>query len=823
MDFGLAKVAGESQLTKEARTIGTIAYMSPEQAQGEDLDKRTDIWSFGVVLYEMLTGQLPFRGDRESIILHSIVGAEPKPLRQISADIPVELQKIIDRALKKKREDRYGSAAEMAADLRKYLEARRAGEAGFFNLKSLLRRLRNPLVAVPAAIILVALAFFIFRYFDRQAKIRWATYGVLPQINQLIEKEEFFGAFKLARQAGKYIAKNPIFQEALGKTSAILSIVTTPPGADVFMKDYKSPRSEWESLGRTPIQNIRLPLGYLRWKIEKPGFVTDEFAWQTADILKSSNKTLEDQLYETSAAPEGTVWFPAGSLPPGYVSFMGQSEQIELNACWIDKFEVTNRKFKEFIDRGGYAEPEYWKPPFIKNGKALAWEEAMKEFVDQTGHPGPAGWELGTYPEGQDDYPVGGVSWYEAAAYAEFRGKSLPTVYHWLSASYLWSSVQFYIPLSNIAGKGPAPVGSFQGMNQIGLYDLVGNVKEWCWNENSGTRYIMGGGWNDATYMAVMVFSKPPFDRALDNGFRCVHSASPVEESAQARQPVPLTERDYEHEKPVADHVFEIYKGLYAYDKTDLDAKVEQRDESPENWVREKISFNAAYDDQRMIGYLFLPKKGVPPLETVIYYPGGGALYVNSSENLGPQILDFLLVDGRAVFCPIFLATFERQDGFNLSNMKRGSWTEHCIRWSQDLGRSVDYLETRAEIAKDKLAYYGFSLGSVVGPILLALEPRVKVAVFEAGGFMPGGFSRTMAPEADPFNYSPRLRIPVLMLNGKYNFVHRVEDGLNPFFNILGTPLEDKVRRIYETDLPPRVERIKETTAFLDKYLGAVK
>ncbi len=158
MDFGLAKMLGGEQLTREAVTIGTVAYMSPEQAQGEDLDLRTDLWSFGVVLYELLTGQLPFRGDRETIILHSIVKLDPKPARQVKPDIPIELQKIIDRALKKNRGDRYASAAEIAADLRKYLETRRAEEAGFFNLKSLARRMKRPAYFIPAAAVLLAFA-----------------------------------------------------------------------------------------------------------------------------------------------------------------------------------------------------------------------------------------------------------------------------------------------------------------------------------------------------------------------------------------------------------------------------------------------------------------------------------------------------------------------------------------------------------------------------------------------------------------------------------------------------------------------------------------
>ena len=109
-------------------------------------------------------------------------------------------------------------------------------------------------------------------------------------------------------------------------------------------------------------------------------------------------------------------------------------QRIFLVTGWT-RTKSPTEQFKAFVDAGGYSKKEYWKHPFIKDGRELSWQEAMEEFRDATRRPGPAGWQLGTYPEGADDLPVGGVSWYEAAAYAEFTGKSLPTVYEWFAAA----------------------------------------------------------------------------------------------------------------------------------------------------------------------------------------------------------------------------------------------------------------------------------------------------------------------------------------------------------------------------------------------------
>ncbi|MEJ2722591.1 MAG: protein kinase, partial [bacterium] len=117
LDFGLAKLTGRARLTRVGTAVGTVAYMSPEQARGDEIDRRTDIWSAGVVLYEMVTGRLPFEGDHEQALLYSILNAAPRPLTGQNTNLPGVLDHVVERALEKDRDSRYHDVREFVADI----------------------------------------------------------------------------------------------------------------------------------------------------------------------------------------------------------------------------------------------------------------------------------------------------------------------------------------------------------------------------------------------------------------------------------------------------------------------------------------------------------------------------------------------------------------------------------------------------------------------------------------------------------------------------------------------------------------------------------
>jgi hypothetical protein len=446
----------------------------------------------------------------------------------------------------------------------------------------------------------------------------------------------------------------------------------------------------------------------------------------------------------------------------------------------------------------------------------------MGLFHDETGRPGPADWEVGSYSQGEDNHPVTGVSWYEAMAYAKFIGKTLPTVYHW-SLIANTSSASVIIPRSNFNGKGTVRVGSLNGINFWGVYDVAGNVREWCFNETDkkGWHYILGGGWNDPTYAYNNALAQPALDRSLSNGFRCMKILTGDTTFNNLSATLKLAFRDYKVERPVNDETFNIFLRQYVYDDTPLNPNLTIISDSAFCKI-EKIDIDAAYNKERMTIYLFFPKNVTTPYQTIVVFPGSDVIDLRKFDfNVDLPGYDFIVKSGRALCYPVFKGTFERGDGLR-SDLQDETvfYKDHVIMWEQDISRSLDYLETRKDIVHDNYGYYGYSWGSAIGPVVCAVEKRIKAAVFHVGGLM----MQETFPEVDPFNFLPRVKIPVLMLNGKNDTYFPVETSQKPMFKLLGTDEKDKKMLVYAGGhLVPRSELMKESLYWYDKYLGIVK
>ena len=176
-------------------------------------------------------------------------------------------------------------------------------------------------------------------------------------------------------------------------------------------------------------------------------------------------------------------------------------------------------------------------------------------------------------------------------------------------------------------------------------------------------------------------------------------------------------------------------------------------------WIKERVSYAAAYNCERVLAWVYRPRNVTGPMQSV-------------------------------------------------------------VMWAKDYRRTLDYLSTRSEFASTRIAYFGASWGGFLGGLIPAVEPRTRAVVL----YIAGLGMETARPEVDPINFLPRIRQPVLMLNGRHDFFFPVETAQEPVFRLLGSPAADKKYLVYEGGHDvPRTELIKETLAWLDRYLGMVR
>jgi len=671
-------------------------------------------------------------------------------------------------------------------------------------------------------------------YFSRQADLRWVEQEAFPELESMVENEwrNYDAAYALAQQIEEIVPDDPRLAEILHDISLHIAVTTDPEGVDVEVKPYSAPEADWTFIGKTPLRDVRLPISVLRWRLSKPGYTTVEAAHSSWDLNPATaeidrmiaSNDLYRKLEPVEATPPGMVLVSGTETPSGPVADF-----------YIDRFEMTNSDYQQFVNDGGYTRPEFWQHPFIEDGRELTFTEAVSRFVDQSGRPGPSTWLGGTFEAGEGQHPVSGVSWYEAAAYAEYAGHSLPSGTHWGLARGEQSTLirapqlgghALFIPFSNFDNRGTVPVGSLQGITSYGAYDLAGNVREWCFNPTASGRLVRGGAYQDNPYRFEEPAQAPAFFRTPGYGFRTVLLPEGQKPEALFTD-LPITPaKHYREQDVVSDEIFEVFLRQFDYDHSDLNPEPERRSEG-EFWTSETVSVDLPYTDERMNLVLFLPKHVQPPYQTVVYFPGSGSIFQGSSEDLQEYqeftvFLSFLIRTGRAVVYPIYQGTFERSSETTTQlhvSLPTNAYTEFTIELVKDFRRSIDYLETRPDIDMDRLAYYGMSWGGLLGAIMTAVEDRIATAIFLSGGLMSEG-----RPEVHPLHYAPRVKIPVLMLSGQFDSILGYEFAIKPLYELLGTDEEHKTLKVYPTDhIPPKREFVPEILHWLDQYLGPVQ
>jgi serine/threonine protein kinase/Flp pilus assembly protein TadD len=301
MDFGLAKLKGATKLTQTRSTLGTAAYMSPEQAQGEEVDQRSDIFSFGVVLYELLTGRLPFEGEHQAAIIYSIINEEPQPVARFNNQVSAKLEDMVFKALAKDREERYQHIDELLADLRRerksleYVKTTVTTKPA--ELPKVVKKKAIPLVVGVLAVLILIIVYFAFLRQKEQATVTGKPSIAVLYLQNLSEnkEDEYFASgmtediiTQLSKIGGLRVLSRSDVEEFKGKTVKLREV------ADKLKVNYVMEGSvrKYGDKIRIACQLIKARDGFHVWADSYDRQMEDLFAIQ-ADVAKAVAQALK--------------------------------------------------------------------------------------------------------------------------------------------------------------------------------------------------------------------------------------------------------------------------------------------------------------------------------------------------------------------------------------------------------------------------------------------------------------------------------------------------------------------------------------------------
>ena len=884
MDFGLAKPAhvdgaeGETKtvsvLSTPGAMIGTLPYMSPEQVRGEVLDVRSDLFSIGIVLYELLAGRRPFEDSNPAAVASAILMREAPPVARFAPDTPPELERIVAKALKKNPEERYQTSKDFLIDLRALKEdhdfKRRlersssadrrppdatatasSGSRGSLTpapspaplspapVATPLRQRSHRVVIGVMALLVAAAAGGWFLW--KASRVRRAEAQV-PQIVSLAEDRRYFEAYDLAVQAEPYLPRESAVTTLMRTISDTISVETDPAGASVYLQRYNPDPAaalpQRQLVGTTPLINQRIARGNYVLSLEKDGFAPAELTVSGLQTrvgnltITPPPITVKLRLLAAEIMPARMVFVPGGDYRlAGWER--PTDRRVTLHDYFIDRFEVSNQEFKEFISAGGYVKREFWAHPIVKDGKPIDWEASMRLFVDRTGLPGPRDWASQGFPDGKAEHPVTGVSWYEAEAYGAYRGKRLPSLFEWEKAARNGRLAPAGMPFmpwgvffpgdtlthrANFSGAGPVPVTSMAfGMSPFGAYNMAGNVAEWTRNDSTDGFIATGGAWGDPTYTFGQSAGRPGTFSSSKLGFRLArHDGAAAGDQGSGRIEVKTEIPNYTRSSV---EQFKTWAQPYNYSNTPLDARVEETKELPE-WTREKITFNGG-NRGRAIAYLYLPRHVSRPLQVLHYVPAGDVHYGlrSMSDSMDERMAPYVR-SGRAAFGVVLYGYMERlSTDTSPINPSTIEYVEAMVNRITDLRRGLDYLETRSDIDKDRIGFMGPSAGAQIGLVLTAVENRYRGVVMVGAGLARR--TGTVQPSADPANFAPHIRAPKLIVQGTFDEDTPLRTAADPLFELMVSP---KKRELYEGGHVPTVDvLLKHTAGWLDETLGPVR